>query len=514
MENCSEHCHAEHTELTEHSNTFQHSHCHTEHCNTEHSNTEYSHIDVYNSARDGDIESLMYALNQIDNLNWYFDRDSEKQNCAIHVACSNNHVKCVQLLLEYSGLLIEVRNKYKQTPLFISAAFSSIDCLEFLLSQNANIESKDFQGLTPLFISCYKGHHQSIRLLLESGANIESMDNQGRETPLLAAVQGGYLECCRLLLDKGAVIDDETTNNTALMKAAALGHTEIVALLLSRGADTEKKNTSGDTAIIQASWLGHTTIVDMLLDQGAFIDAQNDKGFSACYISAYEGHLETVKLLCTRDINIELQNSAEMTAVYAAATSKNFDCMRYLLDRNASITELGILRLANVMSEEAIRIFSQEFKDRSRRSNFDNFIAYHIDYPSYIEKIFTFCYPLGSMAATPHVGWDRADQFLNKYYFEEILFYVHMHVAQVCTRSVQKISSSTVVSTKNSIEAFANNDNKTFTLMKVLADKLTEFLKPNMDFCYACNRIGNDLECPSCGSSYYCSIECAAAHRI
>jgi len=488
--------------------------CHTEDSNTEHSNAEYSHIDVYNSARDGDIESLMYALNQIDNLNWYFIPNSEKEDCAIHVACSNNHVKCVQLLLEYSGQLISSRNKYKQTPLFISAALDSIDCIEFLLSQNADIESKDFQGLSPLFMACYKGNYQSIRLLLEAGAKIESIDNKGSLTPLLAAVQGGYLECCRLLLDKGAAIDDETTNSTALVKAVALGHTEIAALLLSRGADTEKKNETGDTALIKAGWNGNTKIVDMLLDQGAFIDAQNDKGFSACYIAAYEGHLDVVKLLCNRNANIELQNTAEMTAVYAAATSKNFDCMRYLLDRNASISELGIIRLANIMSVEAIEIFSQEFKDRSKRSNFVNFIAYHIEYPSYIEKIFTFCYPLGSMAATPSVGWNRAEKFLNKIYFDEILFYVHMHVAQICTRKKISSSSSTVISTKNSIEAFASNNNKTFTLLKVLADKLTEFLKPNMDICFACSRIGNDLECSSCGSSYYCSIECAAAHRI
>jgi hypothetical protein len=117
-------------------------------------------------------------------------------------------------------------------------------------------------------------------------------------------------------------------------------------------------------------------------------------------------------------------------------------------------------------------------------------------------------------AAKPPVGWKRAEKVLNKYYFDETLFYVHMYVAQICTRSDKKISSDKVVSTKNSTEAFANNYNKTFTLMELLADKLTEFLKPNMDVCYACNRIGNDLECPSCGSSYYCSIECAAAHRI
>lgn len=146
------------------------------------------HVDVYNSARDGDLDSLIYGLNQIDNVNWYFD-NSEKGNFAIHVACSNNHIKCVQLLLEYSGLLIEMRNKYKQTPLFIAAKLNSIDLVKFLLSQNANIESEDFQGLTPLFASCYCNSIDAIELLLDAGAKIEKNNNEGSITPLLAAVR-------------------------------------------------------------------------------------------------------------------------------------------------------------------------------------------------------------------------------------------------------------------------------------------------------------------------------------
>ena len=54
---------------------------------------------------------------------------------------------------------------------------------------------------------------------------------------------------------------------TALMMASANGHTEIVKLLLDKGADVNVKNTYGITALFTASVHGHTEIVKLLLDK-------------------------------------------------------------------------------------------------------------------------------------------------------------------------------------------------------------------------------------------------------
>ena len=54
---------------------------------------------------------------------------------------------------------------------------------------------------------------------------------------------------------------------TALMMASANGHTEIVKLLLDKGADVNVKNTYGITALFMASVHGHTEIVKLLLDK-------------------------------------------------------------------------------------------------------------------------------------------------------------------------------------------------------------------------------------------------------
>jgi hypothetical protein len=68
-----------------------------------------------------------------------------------------------------------------------------------------------------------------------------------------------------------------------------------------------------------------------------------------------------------------------------------------------------------------------------------------------------------------------------------------MYVASVVTRSVKKNTNvdvdptDTAVSTTSECkENFARSSNKTFTLMKVLADRLSEYLKPKIDLCSIC----------------------------
>jgi ankyrin repeat protein len=49
--------------------------------------------------------------------------------------------------------------------------------------------------------------------------------------------------------------------------ASANGHTEIVKLLLDKGADLNVKNTYGITVLFMASVHGHTEIAKLLLDR-------------------------------------------------------------------------------------------------------------------------------------------------------------------------------------------------------------------------------------------------------
>jgi ankyrin repeat protein len=49
--------------------------------------------------------------------------------------------------------------------------------------------------------------------------------------------------------------------------AARLGHTELVELLLTQGAEVNDKDNDGSTALMLAAAQGHMGIVQMLLTQ-------------------------------------------------------------------------------------------------------------------------------------------------------------------------------------------------------------------------------------------------------
>jgi len=98
--------------------------------------------------------------------------------------------------------------------------------------------------------------------------------------------------------DQGAKLE---TENEFLIVASANGHKEIVAYLLEKGIDINKKDEYyGRTALIWASFMGHKEIVKILLEKENIDINQTDKGWNgrtALMWASYRGHAEIVKML-------------------------------------------------------------------------------------------------------------------------------------------------------------------------------------------------------------------------
>ena len=78
--------------------------------------------------------------------------------------------------------------------------------------------------------------------------------------------------------------------------------------------------------------------------------------------------------------------------------------------------------------------------------------------------------------SAPIVGWRIAEELKNKCYYDEILFYLHLHVASVCTRSLTKQSAGTDIAASQCKEQLASKNNRTFKILSVLSLKLKQFL--------------------------------------
>ena len=84
---------------------------------------------------------------------------------------------------------------------------------------------------------------------------------------------------------------------------------EAVKALLARGAKPDARERRGQTALMWAAAEGHTAVVRALIDAGADINATLDSGFTPFFFAVREGHIDVVRAFLEAgvDVNATLQ---------------------------------------------------------------------------------------------------------------------------------------------------------------------------------------------------------------
>ena len=115
-----------------------------------------------------------------------------------------------------------------------------------------------------------------------------------------------------MLLEKGALVDIPCNRSriSALMVASQNGHVEVVKLLLEKGAQIDDDGDRGRSPLMLASQEGHNKVVKLLLEKGAQVNIYRDR-VSALMIASQNGHGETVKLLLEKGALIDMQSHGD-----------------------------------------------------------------------------------------------------------------------------------------------------------------------------------------------------------
>ena len=120
---------------------------------------------------------------------------------------------------------------------------------------------------------------------------------------MIAGCPGSRLpQVFRNLCSTGDEVKDaqDCDGTTALMLAAAHGHTPVVELLLKRWSDKHLKDSSGNTAAHHAAKSSHQECLDVLLDAGSHLLAADCMGQSLMHFAAINGDVEMAESLLTR----------------------------------------------------------------------------------------------------------------------------------------------------------------------------------------------------------------------
>jgi ankyrin repeat protein len=355
-----------------------------------HSFGDYSGSVLENGVLSGRVEVVEFLIER--GADVLFQEDI--YGSALQLAASKGNIAIFKVLVAH-GADINAHRGPLGSPLTAAAAADCLEIVEELLSLDCEVNT--FRGSgnhdTAIEAAASVGNGEIIRLLLARGAKT-GMDVPAGfyNGPLVTAAHAGYLPIVEQLLDAGADADAKCCRRLAIPLEAAVRSEEIdiAKVLLARGANINQecllkdaiesryyaRSVHGGGISMTHFLIGHgadpnrhfkcnqfdaemfplllavsesrDAMVEILLSAGANVNEQNNEGWAAIhrivFIFKSEENTKLCRLLIETwkaDLSLRLANGS--TALHLAAQKGNVDCMNIILDAGFNINDRNSL---------------------------------------------------------------------------------------------------------------------------------------------------------------------------
>ncbi len=193
------------------------------------------------AARSGQIPAVQALLAGRANVNMAMDDG----RTALMLAAIHGDETLIADLLD-AGSNVNARNESGFTALMFAAARGSVAAVSSIAARGADIEARNRWRETALMLAARAGDAEKVNALLNVGANPEAVNQDGKSVLNLAAESGASPELLKLLLRRGAAVNQADNEGvTPLMWAAQRGDVESARALLSAGARADLKSRAG-----------------------------------------------------------------------------------------------------------------------------------------------------------------------------------------------------------------------------------------------------------------------------
>uniref|UniRef100_A0A8C2ZAY0 Uncharacterized protein n=1 Tax=Cyclopterus lumpus TaxID=8103 RepID=A0A8C2ZAY0_CYCLU len=247
----------------------------------------------------------------------------------------------------------------EEKPSLLRAIFNvDPDEVRSLIFKKEDVNIQDNEKRTPLHAAAYLGDAEIIELLILSGKHytstwscflsmhqvsspkfelVNAKDNKWL-TPLHRAV-ASCSEMVKLLLSRGANINAfDKKDRRAIHWAAYMGHLEVVKLLVASGAEVDCKDKKAYTPLHAAASSGMSSTVHYLLSLGVHINEVNSYGNTPLHLACYNGQDVVVSELIEAGANVNQVNERGFSALHFASSSRQGAlCQELLLAHGAHI---------------------------------------------------------------------------------------------------------------------------------------------------------------------------------
>ena len=190
----------------------------------------------------------------------------------LSLACELGNAAIVGQLLDV-GADVRAAAPDGTSALAICARFGPAAAVQRMLARGAAADRPDERGQPPLMWAASSGRVEAIRLLLKAGADANTV-TKGGFTPLFFAIKSGVPEATQALLVAGARADYRGPENTSALQLALYQHNYgAAALLAQRGGDLAERDREGWQPLHRAAKAGETDLIALLLAKGADANA-------------------------------------------------------------------------------------------------------------------------------------------------------------------------------------------------------------------------------------------------
>jgi uncharacterized protein len=225
------------------------------------------------------------------------------------------------------------------TALHWAVRADDIETADALIRAGAQVKTASRHGVTPLYLAADLGNATMIRRLIAAGADANGTDISG-DTVLMAAVRSGRTDAVRAVLDAGAQVNtaEPQVGHTALMWAVRENHSELVSLLLARGASLELKTRTGARPAARPPGAGGGSHGVGIVRGG--VPPQGEQppapgGMTALSFAAREGRLEAARLLIDAGADVNAREANGIGPLVMAITNRHTPVAALLLARGA-----------------------------------------------------------------------------------------------------------------------------------------------------------------------------------
>ncbi|KAF9889225.1 hypothetical protein FE257_007538 [Aspergillus nanangensis] len=199
---------------------------------------------LHEAAREGQTqhaESLLTANPKLANVK------DDDERLPIHWAVAFNRLPIVELLVASKTFDPDVEDRSGWTPLMIAASLKNAEgdpIIDLLLRKGADVTVQSTSGQNALHFATSKGNISTVRTLIANKCSARVKDKRG-QLALHRAAAIGSSPIIKLLLEEGKSPVNATDMDglTALHHAISEGHGDAALTLLKAGAETDKRSS-------------------------------------------------------------------------------------------------------------------------------------------------------------------------------------------------------------------------------------------------------------------------------